>query len=174
AKPPAVGRRVGPEGQGHRRHEQGGEEGEGPGDGEPAQDEAPDGDVVLDRVAEVTAEGAAEPLPVLDGERPVEPHRPAEDRRGLRAGLSPQDEEGGVARDDPHDHEDDEGDGEERPAQGRQATEDETPHGRRGLSGRPLSAEAYFAQETSARSIDGVGRSFQIPWTPFLAATSRG
>ena len=33
---------------------------------------------------------------------------------------------------------------------------------------------SYFCQPTSERSREGIGRSFQIPVTPFLVTTRRG
>ena len=38
----------------------------------------------------------------------------------------------------------------------------------------PIQTSSYFCQATSERSNDGIGRSFQMPVTPFLATTSRG
>jgi hypothetical protein len=123
AGPSAPGRRVDSERNRDQRHEDRREPGERERDGEAAQDQAPDGHVVLDGAPEVAPQRAAEPLDVLDRDRPVEPHRPPERRSRLGAPLGPHDEEGRVsgehADNGEHEERDDEQRGEERhgPAQ---------------------------------------------------------
>src|SRR5262249_679750 len=134
---------------------------------QPARDQSPDRDVVLDRHAEVTSQRAGEPVDVLNDEGAVEPERGPQPRGRFRAAFGAHDDlcriagEGGDH--DEHEERGDEEGGDER----RRPPPQVLPH---------ASAGSYLAgaHDTSERSTDGTGRSFHSPSTPFLATASRG
>src|SRR5262249_32956588 len=130
-------------------------------------DQPSDGDVVLDRYAEVAADRAGEPVDVLNDERAVEPERGPQPRGRLRAAFSAHDDLCWIAGEHMDHDEHEKGNDEERGGERRRSPQDVLPHG---------SAGSYLAgaHDTSERSTDGTGRSFQSPSTPFAATANRG
>ena len=101
-------RSIEPERQRHDEHEDGRHGGQRQRDRQATDDEPPDGNVVLQRDPELSAQGAAQPLAVLHGEGPVESHRRAQARHDLGVGLGTGHDEDGITGQhaDGHEYED--------------------------------------------------------------------
>jgi hypothetical protein len=127
--PSAVPRgREHPDGNRRHDHEPGGEQGQRQGHAHARQDEARHRHVVLDGPAEIAPRGPADPLEVLHGERPVEPHRRPQPGHRLGASLGAQDDHRGVPGQDPDHHEHEHRDEEEGDRERHHPPRDVPPH----------------------------------------------
>ncbi len=102
-----VGRGVDPQGNRDNDRQQNSNQRERARDGESLNDEVSNGHAIVDRASHVTPEQFPDPTEVLNSQRPIQSQLFPKSCDRFRSRLKPQDNLSRIARNNPHDHEDD-------------------------------------------------------------------